>query len=281
MSKKLAAWGILPVAVTLALSGCGGSSSGDDAADDGGGSTIQVGTISGALPYQGLDDDGETVIGYEPDLIREAAKRIGMEVEFTLLGFDALLPGVSSGRFDVAQAGFNDKPERQAKYDMLDVANDQFTFGALPDVAPSVKTLDDLCGKKIGALAGGIYLAIFENQDKKCQDEGQAGVDISIFDADEQGYLAVKSGQIDLYPSSVPIIAYWAENNGGAVAPVRFLKNASAFVLPKDSPLTPKLQEALQEMVDDGTYGEILEKWNVTDIARDEITVNAGEDVME
>lgn len=270
---------LLTVAVLAIVTGCGSSDSASG--DDSGGTTLQIGTVTGALPYQGLDDDGETVIGYEPDLIREAAKRIDAEVEFTILDFDALFPGVDSGRFDLVMSGFSDKPERQEKYDMLDVANDKFTFAARPEMAESIKTPADVCGRSTGAVAGGAYVTLFEKWDQECKSAGKDGFTVRTFDGDSQGFLAVKSGQTDFWPSSVPIIKEWASKNDGGMTSLTFMENPSAFVLPKGSDLTPKLQEAIQSMVDDGTYAEILKKWKVEAIARDQITVNAGKDVTK
>jgi polar amino acid transport system substrate-binding protein len=230
-------------------------------------------------PYEFYAEDGKTVIGYEPELITEAAKRIGATVEFTVLDFDALLPGLDSKRFDVAISGFSDRPARQAKYDMLDVVNDKFAFVGKAEVASTINTLDDICGRSTGAVPGGAYVTIFEKQDEKCRAEGKPGVTIQTYDADAQGFLAVKSGQTDFWPTSLPILADWIEKNPGhAITRATFLEGPGAMILRKNDPLVPKLRDAMQSMVDDGTYGAIMKKWKVESIAVDQIQLNAGKD---
>jgi polar amino acid transport system substrate-binding protein len=283
MARTRTLWmAIVAAACIASMSACGGSSSSDDATrSDKGTSTLKVGTITGALPYEGLDDDGKTVIGFEPELLEEAAKRIGMDVKYTILDFDALMPGVDSGRFDMVMSGFQDKPERQAKYDMLDIIMDKYTFGAQKDVAASIKTAMDVCGHSTGAVPGGAYQALFAKWNDACKAAGKPGFEVQTYDGDSQGFLAVKSGQTDFWPSAVAIIQQWADGNDGATTPLTFMENPAAWILPKDGEFTSTLQSALQSMIDDGTYDEILAKWNSSSVALDKITVNAGADVTD
>lgn len=269
---------LLPLLALLsALTGCvagSDSSATDPSSTKSGVGTINVATVTGVLPYESFDTDGKTLIGFEPELLNEAAKRIGAKPVYTVSGFDSLLLGLDSKRFDLVMGGMVDNAEREKSYDALNVTNDQFTWVAKKDLAEQTKSFDDMCGKKIGLLAGSSYEAATKDAAEKCEAEGKP-MTLLNFDEDAQGRLAVTSGQIDYYPSNLPLLAQFVKANPEfALVGFSFLPGPTAMYLQKGSPLTQKLQEALQSMVDDGTYQTILDKWDVGDIAIPEIKVN-------
>ncbi len=239
------------------------------------GGTLKVATLTGSLPYQSLDDDGKTVIGFEPELINEAAKRLGMTVEYTILEFDALLPALTAKRVDMITAGMIDKQEREDAADALNISRDNFTFAMKADVGPGITGFEGFCGKKIGTLAGAAYLEPLEEAAAACEAAGSPKLEIVTLDSDAAGFLALTGGQIEGWPSNSPLVAQWVTDNPGyAAAGFTILPGPTAMYLQKDSPLTEPMRLAFQSMVDDGTYLEILTKWGAQDIAIDTIGVN-------
>ena len=233
------------------------------------GGTLKVATLTGSLPYQSLDDDGKTVIGFEPELINEMAKRLGMTPEYTILDFDALLPGLTAGRFDLIAAGMIDKKEREDAADAINISNDNFTFAMKEDVGPTITSIDGFCGMKIGTLAGAAYLEPLEAAAAKCKADGKDELEIVTLDSDAAGFLALTGGQVAGWPSNTPLINGWVKDNPGyAPAGFTILPGPTAMYTQKDSKLTEPIRAAFQTMVDDGSYLEILKKWG-SDADRD------------
>lgn len=262
--------------VAVVAAGCGSSSS-DSAPSDGpsGANTLNVGTITGILPYEGFAEDGATVVGYEPDLLREAAKRLGLEPKFQVVEYDALLPGLSTNRFDVAAAGYLDTAEREKSYDAVTITLDRYGFVAKKDTASTLTTLDALCGLTVAVVSGSSQAAAVDEQAKKCT-PGSV-LTTRTFDAEAQGLLALKSGQVDAVPSNVPLLKQFAkENPAFGVGPVTFNPGPTALFFQKGSDLVAKMQKTLQDMMDDGTYAKILKTWDVEDVAVKEAKLNAA-----
>ena len=277
---------LLLTSLTLAAGvagGCGSSSDDESGsstaasttAKAASGGTLELATITGVLPYESLDKDGKTVIGFEPDLMRAGATEIGMTPKFTITEFDSLLPGIDSGRFDVVFAGMIDKAEREKAYDGVQMLNDKYSWAAKSDLAAKTKSFDDMCGHKVGLLAGSAYLTVTEEAAKKCEAGGKGKMKLLTFNEDSQGYLALKSGQIDYYPGNLPLIVQFGKDNPGfAGVGFTMLPGPSAIWLKKGGPLTAKVQKGLQAIMDDGTYAKILAKWGVSDIGIEKALVN-------
>lgn len=262
--------------VAVVVAGCGSSPT-DSTPSDGpsDSATLNVGTITGILPYEGFAEDGVTVVGYEPDLLREAAKRLGMEPNFQVVEYDALLPGLSTNRFNVAAAGFLDTAEREKSYDAVTITLDKYGFVAPQDTAATLTTMDALCGLTVAVVSGSSQAAAVDEQAKKCA--GGNALTVRTFDAEAQGFLALESGQVDAVPSNVPLLKQFVKDNPDfGVGPVTFNPGPTAFFFPKGSELAVQMQQTLQEMMDDGTYAEILKTWDVEDVAVKEATLNSA-----
>ena len=266
------------------IAGCG-SSSDSTSTSSGAASTtgstgsngnLRVGIITGVLPYEGYAKDGKTMTGFEPDLINEAAKRLNMTPKYTVIDFDSLIPGLQSDRFDLVAAGMIIKKEREAVADAVWLTTDKFGLEMKQALAQSTKTLSDLCGHKIGVLGGsGPYLSLFEKTSKQCVADGKKAMDLPTFDNDSQGYLAVKSGQIDGYPGNVPLLAEYARKNPGfAPSELTFLPGPTGMYTQKGKDLSQKFVDTLNAMITDGTYNKILDKWGVGDIAVKKVELN-------
>jgi polar amino acid transport system substrate-binding protein len=276
--------------VAAVMAGCGSSSgdsgtstqsgsSGNAASTSGGGGskgTLRVGTITGVLPYESFAEDGKTMTGFEPELIDEAAKRMGMKVKYTAIEFDSLIPGLQSNRFDLVAAGMIIKKEREAVADAIWLTTDKFGLEMKADLAKKTKTASDLCGLRIGVLGGsGPYLAYLEKASKDCQASGKKKIELPTFDADSQGYLAVKSGQIDGYPGNVPLLADFAKKNPGfAPSQLTFLPGPTGMYAQKGGPVAQKFADAVNAMIKDGTYAKILDKWGVGEIGVKSVELN-------
>lgn len=256
--------------VSVAAAGCGSSSDGSSTTSKAGGAggTLKMATITGVLPYESLGADGKTVEGFEPDLMREVARRLGKKAQFTITEFDSLLPGVNSGRFDIVFAGMVDKAEREQAYDGINLTNDKYSWVAKSALAATTRSFDDMCGRKVGILSGSAYVAATEAASARCAAAGKPKFKTLSFDADAQGFLALKSGQIDYYPNNLPLLVRFAKQYPKfAAVGFTMLPGPTAIWLKKGSALSGPVQKALQSMMDDGSYAKILDRWGVGDIA--------------
>src|SRR6266542_1917058 len=73
---------------------------------------LLIGTDSTYAPSEFLDTDGKTVIGFDVDLFNAVAAKLGLTTQWTSAKFDAIIPGVESGKYEVGVSSFTINDER-------------------------------------------------------------------------------------------------------------------------------------------------------------------------
>src|SRR5689334_16292657 len=122
----------LAAALLATLTACSSGSSGGSgdaaAGDTASGDPIVAAADPSLLPYNFLESDGKTFQGINVDLAAALSKQLGRTVEFQSAGFDTIIPGLQSGRYDVALTGMFDTKERQKTVDFVDYLKAQNNF---------------------------------------------------------------------------------------------------------------------------------------------------------
>jgi len=218
--------------------------------------TLTVGANIGNVPWEFQDDKSETV-GFEVDLVKEVASRLGYDgVEFSNIPFSGLFSAVQSGRVDAAVSSITITAERlksvsfaQPYYD-----SDQ-SLSAL--ASSDVKGTSTLKGKTVGVdtgSTGDIYATA--NQEK-------LGItEIRRFEGLAPAMLDLGNGGIDGYISDIPAVAYYIKDKP-QFAVVERIKTGEQYsiMFAKDSPLTAKASTTITAMKKDGFIAKLHEKW--------------------
>lgn len=268
------------LALGLALSACGGSSDSEGAAKpdadtpntfglpaDYVGGKVKVGTSVGLAPYEVFGKDGKTIEGYEPDILNEVAKRLGVTLDWTAAKFETIMPGVNAGRYDIAVNGIFYNEERAAEFDLLNYFGDSATFLVKKGNPSKIASFADLCGKNIAVHSGTKYADDVAALSKEHCDSAKLPAMKVIKYGDSAGYvLLMNQGRADA-TATARLVADYASHMGDSpletVPGVDFDKSNYALVFKKDSELVPAFQKALQSMIDDGTYATIAKKWGL------------------
>ena len=236
---------------------------------------LKVGIDATYAPNEYKDANGKA-IGWEVDLFNAVSAKLGVKAVYNIAGFDTIIPGITGGRYDVGVSSFTDTPARQQQVDFVNY----YSAGILW-AAPKGKTVDpnNACGLKVGVQSG-----TTEEQDevpaksKACTDAGKPAIQILKFDGQDQVTNAVVLGQVDAMSADSPITSYAIAQSGDKLeaAGKSFDVAPYGIAINKGSKLVPAIQKAFQAIVDDGTYGKILDKWGVADGALSTITINSA-----
>ncbi|GAA3652262.1 ABC transporter substrate-binding protein [Microbacterium marinilacus] len=297
MSLRRPALGLAAFALSgLLLAGCAGGSSapeteapeGDapavtadeelhallpaDAQEDG----VVVGTEAFYPPYEYLDADGSTVIGLDIDLLDAVTARLGISYTLENVAFDTLLPSLDGARYDIVVAGMTDTVERQANYDFVDYFNADQAIIVASGNPEGISTIADLCGQTVAVLVDSTQQEILSEAD--CDEP----IDILTQPTDNDALLQVQSGRAVATLTQEATGRYNASQIGGGsafeVANTESIDpRPLGYVFQKDSELVEAFQAALQSLVDDGTYAEILAGYELDAAALETITVNGAE----
>lgn len=272
----------LPLAVTaavaaVALAACGsGSTPPADAApstsaplhsmlpaDLAAKGTLQVASNVEYPPFESYGPDNTTIVGVDRELADEFEKLLGVKLEFVNTSFDAIIPGLASKRYDMAMSAMSDTVERQQQVDFVDYLRAGGGI-MLPKANPlGIKTLDDLCGLRIGINKGTTEVQNGEDQSAKCVAAGKQPLNTSIFAGQDQMVLALQSNRSDALLMDSTAGAYVAEQTKNVFTMLPpYEEGRFGIVFPKGSTqLQQAFQAALVQLQKDGTYQRILAEY--------------------
>lgn len=284
-------------ALLAALGGCGsGSGAGTEAPAAAGESAplfsalpeeyqqskeVVVGSDIAYAPMEYYDTDGTTVLGLDKDLSDALSEQLGVDFVWKNATFDGLITQLGSGRIDIVMSGMSDTPERQQEVDFVDY----YRAGAMLLVKKGnpegLTSIADLCGRTVAVQRGTTQEVYAKEQSTQCEAEGAAPIELLSFDRETEAMLQVKSGRADAGMQDYPVASYNASTSGGGedfeVVGEQIEAGPLGIAVGKeDTELRDAIQQALQAVIDDGTYERLLEKYEVPLGAVDQATVNGG-----
>ena len=257
----------LCAAFALASCSSGGTSetasdSADTAAtDDGSYTLVEEGklTVAASLDFPPFENlvDGQAE-GFEVDLMTAIAEKLGLEINYLpTMKFDTIIPAIAAGgTADVGVSGFTITPEREEEVDFstpICDTNQCIVVLKGSDIAGSA----DLSDKTIGGQSGttGIDWANENVPD---------AAEVKTFDEYTAVLAALQSGQVEAVVMDKPVADYYILNAYQDCEVVEAIPTGEQYgiAVSKDNPnLTAAINEALQELKDNGTYEEIQMKW--------------------
>ena len=157
--KKIFALCMMLVLAVTALAGCGSNSAQKEESKK-----IVVG-LDDSFPPMGFKDEKNEIVGFDIDLAKEVAKRLGREVEFKAIDWNSKEAELKSGRVDILWNGLDitDKRKENMLFSEPYMDNRQIVFVA-KNCKVAVAGEADLAGKTIGTQSGGTTEEYFENK---------------------------------------------------------------------------------------------------------------------
>lgn len=236
--------------------------------------TIVIATDASYAPNEFFDEDGKTIIGTDADLAKAIGKTLGLEVELKNATFDSIIPGLASGKFDIALSSFTDTKEREQTVDMVTYLTAGTGFYTTAKNPTDVETVADLCGKKVAVQKGTVQQEDVEAQNKKCD----TPINIQVFTQQTDVDLALTSGKAQVAMADSPVAQYAVKQSEGQLKSTGKDYDSAPYgvAVSKKSGMTEAVQAAVQELMDNGTYTAILDKWGLASGAIDESKINDG-----
>jgi polar amino acid transport system substrate-binding protein len=232
------------------------------------------------LPYAPNEykDPSGKIIGWEVDFLNGVAKKLGVTVALQESGFDNIIPSVKGGKFNLGMSSFTDNKTREAQVDFVNYYSAGFQWAA-----PAGKTVDpnNACGLKVGVQTGTTEQTDdVPAKSKACVAAGKKPITIVKIDSQDAVNQAVILGQADALDADSPITQYAVKQSNGKLVLAGDIYGAAPYGLAvaKDGgTLKQALQKAIQSMIDDGTYKQILDKWGVGAGGITEATINGAQ----
>lgn len=227
-----------------------------------GGKEIVVVTENAYPPLQFLDSSG-AAIGWEYDAMAELAKRMNFKVKYENISWDAMIPAVSEGQFDMGMTGITIRDDRKEKVDFSDsymtsemvmmVRGDETRF---TDAASFAANSELLMAAQPGTTP--FYVGVYE-----VLDGNEANPRIKLFETFGATVEALKAGDVDLVLTDGTAGAGYvdASNGGLKIIGEKLGTEDFGFIFPKGSELVAPMNAGIAALKADGTIDALNTKW--------------------
>ncbi|WP_067242895.1 transporter substrate-binding domain-containing protein [Microbacterium resistens] len=230
-------------------------------------------------PLQYVPEGGDSIIGIVADLTAEYAHRLDLELKIEQVSGGGTMPGVESGRYDAALAA-GDFAERRTTVSFVDILKGGTALLGSALAPADISGVEDLCGHSLAVTISSIQQTRADEENKACTDAGKDPIDIQAYDSVQAAVLAVQSQQAEVAWSDIsPINVILAETPGQfeLVGDLMWYAPYGVAIAADRADMAEAVRAALQSMLEDGTYAEILARWGSESLAMDEIEINGSE----
>lgn len=227
--------------------------------------TLTVAADASYAPNEFVAQDGKTVIGMDPDLMKAIGSQMGLKVSVVNVPFASILAGLAAGKYDVGASSFTDTKAREKTVNFVDyfIAGESFFTKSSGGV--SISTIADICGKSVAVESGTTEKDDATTQSQKCVKAGKPAVHVLVFPDQNGANLALSSGRAQLDFADSPVAAYQVQKSGGQFKLVgaSFANAPYGLAVSKAGGLDKAIQAALQELIKNGQYASILAHWGL------------------
>lgn len=226
-----------------------------------GGKEIVIVTEDAYPPLQ--FKDGDQSIGWEYDAVAELAKRLNFVPKYEHTSWDAMIPAVSEGQFDMGMTGITIRDDRKEMVDFSDaymrsemvmlVKGDETRFA---DATSFAANADLLIAAQPGTTP--FYTAVYE-----ILDGNEANPRIKLFETFGATVEALKAGDVDLVLTDGTAGAGYVEASGGSLKIVgdKLGVEDFGFIFPKGSELVAPMNAGIAALKADGSLDALNKKW--------------------
>ena len=228
------------------------------------GKPFTVAVALGSPPDDFRNDKGE-VVGWEIDILRAATQSLGLGLDLRPTTFDTLIPGLQARRFDAATGQMGISVVREKVVDMVGTLLGNELFAGQADSPITVKGLDDLCGLTVATTRGSREMVFAGEEQPKCVAAGKKPITALAFSDGNGAAEAMMTRRADLFWLGSTAVNYFVAQTPGRTKVLGSYTDTSyiGVALPKGSDMAAPLQQAVQHLIDDGTYGRIVAKWGL------------------
>lgn len=220
---------------------------------------LVVGTSADFAPFEfkTLVDGKDTIVGSDIDMVKAIGEKLGVEVEFMDMQFDAVLVALQQSKVDIAVSGISATAERKESFDFsVPYYNPPQKIVINKKNKDTFTSIESLNGKKVGAQKGSIQEGVVENQLPDSQKVSIPRVPNLIVELNQ--------GSIDALVLEETIAeSYLSQNPDLMIADIELTSNedeAFAIAMPKgQDDLKKEIDSILQEMIDDGSIDQYVQ----------------------
>ncbi|MRX71503.1 transporter substrate-binding domain-containing protein [Bacillus lacus] len=221
---------------------------------------LRVGTEGTYPPFTFHDESGK-LTGFDVEIAKEVAKRLGVEAEFSETQWDAMFAGLDSKRFDMIANQVGIREDRIEKYDFSDAYISSAAVLVTNKDNTEIQNFEDIDGKQSAQSLTSNYGTMAE----------ELGAELVGVEGFNQAIELLVQGRVDTtINDKLSVLDYLNQKPNAPIQIVAESEDASesGLMFRKGSgKLVEEVNKALAEMKEDGTYASISEKWFGEDVS--------------
>ena len=245
----------LALMMMFSFTACGNDETADNQ-QNGDQDVLTMATNAYFPPYEYYD--GENIVGIDAEIAAKIAEKLGMQLEIVDIEFDSIVTGVATGKYDMGMAGMTITEDRLENVNFTDSYATGYQVVIVKE-GSAITSPDDLYAEGASQIVG-VQLAttgdIYASED--------FGADrVQQYNSGNDAVEALKAGKVDcVIIDNEPAKYYVEANEGLTILPTEFVvEDYSICIAKENTELLEKVNTALNELIDDGTVQEIINKY--------------------
>ncbi|MEV8339177.1 ABC transporter substrate-binding protein [Leucobacter sp. USHLN154] len=246
--------------------------------------------IAMGVPYPPFVEynDADELVGVDVDMATALSQKLDIPIEVNHQPFESVIPSLQADRHDLIMMGMNDSEERQQTLNFVEEIKAGFGIVVAKGNPEGITTLSDLCGLSASTQKSTLQAELLQELSDECIANGEAGIDVQALPVAQDSQTALRAGRAQAYIVDAPVAAYTVATAGDGehFEMIADPENPQGFnpvytgfgLLNSRTELTDALQLAMQELMDEGIYQDILDEYGMGSLALDEALVNAAKE---
>lgn len=287
---------LMSIAVSVVLVACGGSSPSSStktnlnselpsSVKQAGQINILTDPVFAPISYYKAGSTANTdIIGSDADILKAIAAQLGVKANFTPTAFPGMIPGVQSGRGDLAGGGLTDTAQREQAVQFVDDFKVDELYVVLKGNKAGISNdYFSACGHKVAYTVGALSVTTVTTLQQMCTAKGSPITEIQTSDVNAT-LLAVRSGRADVsfYDNLGFDSVNQAANNELQSFEITSYPQGCGCggqywgfaIAPNNAQLAKAILDGLKAIIANGTYAQILKTYNVASNALNEPGIN-------
>lgn len=226
-------------------------------------------TIASGLdyaPFEFVDADGQPA-GLDVDLANAAAKLISAKLDIQRIPFASQIPALAAGRVKVAWATFTVKEDRLKQVDFVTFLQSGTVAMVLPGKKGSISGAQSLCGLRVAVQTGSAADFTADRLSEECVKSNLAKIEKVIYPEQKDTIQAVLTSRVDARFDDATAAGYYEQTSKGklVVEPgVYDVLPLGVAVQKGDTATAEMMQGIFQELIANGTYKTVLDKYGMS-----------------
>jgi polar amino acid transport system substrate-binding protein len=227
---------------------------------------LQVGSDIAYAPIEFFKEGTTTPQGLDIDLANALAEELGVRTEFVNTGFDGIVDALNVSRFDILMSAMTVTEKRQKEIDFVPYFNAGTDILVAKGNPKNIKAVEDLSGLTVGVQVATIQVDQLQAANEQLKAAGKPEIKVLTFDQNPLAVEQLRIGRADAVIADSPVVANDARLSEGKLEALGLAIEAAPYgigVRKESTQLKAAIEDALQTLIANGKYEQILKNWGL------------------